>query len=199
MSNQTNKTGKVYLVGAGPGDPGLLTLKGADCLRRCDCVIYDYLANPVLLDLAPAEAERLYVGKKAGRHSMPQDQICERLVARGQAGDTVVRLKGGDPFVFGRGGEEARALAEAGVPFEVVPGVTAAIAAGAYAGIPVTDRTCNSVLTLVTGHEDPTKSESRIDWASLARGGGTLAFYMGVGQLPRIAAEIGRASCRERV
>ncbi|MBT3381824.1 MAG: uroporphyrinogen-III C-methyltransferase [Lentisphaerae bacterium] len=197
MSNQTNKTGKVYLVGAGPGDPGLLTLKGADCLRRCDCVIYDYLANPVLLDLAPAEAERLYVGKKAGRHSMPQDQICERLVARGQAGDTVVRLKGGDPFVFGRGGEEARALAEAGVPFEVVPGVTAAIAAGAYAGIPVTDRTCNSVLTLVTGHEDPTKSESRIDWASLARGGGTLAFYMGVGQLPRIAAELrenGRAS-----
>jgi len=184
------EAGIVYLVGAGPGDPGLLTLRGLECLRAADVVVYDYLANPELLAHAPGAAERIYVGKKAGAHTMKQEDINALLVERGLAGRCVVRLKGGDPFVFGRGGEEALALRRAGVAVEIVPGVTSGIAAPAYAGIPVTQRGMTSVLSLVTGHEEPGKEESALDWAALARGGGTLVFYMGVGNLPAIARQL---------
>lgn len=184
------KPGIVWLVGAGPGDPGLLTLKGLECLQQADVVVHDYLANPELLAHAPATAERLYVGKKAGAHTLHQEEINGLLVQRAQAGQRVVRLKGGDPCVFGRGGEEALALRQAGVPFEIVPGVTAGVAAPAYAGIPVTHRGRSSVLSLVTGHEDPTKAGSAIDWGALAGGGGTLVFYMGVGNLAGICQRL---------
>ena len=159
----------VYLVGAGPGDPGLLTRRGAELLERADVVVYDRLASPTLLGLVPAGAELVDVGKAPGRVAMQQEQINELLVARGAAGLEVVRLKGGDPFVFGRGGEEAEACRDAGVPFEVVPGVTSAIAAPAYAGIPVTHRGLSTSVTVVTGHEDPTKPGTDTDWAALAR------------------------------
>jgi len=182
-------SGKVYLVGAGPGDPELLTLKGARCLGQAQVVVYDFLANPALLDLAPAAAERIYVGKKGGDHTLSQDEINRLLCDFGKAGKIVVRLKGGDPFVFGRGGEEASALASAGVSFEVVPGVTSAIAAPAYAGIPVTDRRCSTEVAFVTGHEDPTKVSSSINWPALA-GLGTLVFLMGVKNLPDICAQL---------
>src|SRR5947208_4062775 len=147
----------VYLVGAGPGDPGLLTVRGAEVLGRADVVVYDRLSVASLLDLAPATAERVSVGKYPGHPSMPQEDINALLVERGRAGQEVVRLKGGDPFVFARGGEEAQALLDAGVPFEVVPGITSAIAVPAYAGIPVTMRHSSTAFTVVTGHEDPTK------------------------------------------
>ena len=147
--------GRVYLIGAGPGDPGLLTLRGKELLARADVVVYDYLVSPRLLEYAPARAERIYVGKRAGTHTLSQEEINRLLVTRGKSGGTVVRLKGGDPFVFGRGGEEALALAEAGIPFEVVPGVTSGIAAPAYAGIPVTHRQLASGVGLLTGHEAP--------------------------------------------
>jgi len=176
--------GCVYLVGAGPGDPGLITVRGLECLRTADAVVYDFLANAVLLREARADAEVIYVGKRGGDHTMGQEEINALLVAKGREGKTVCRLKGGDPFVFGRGGEEALALAEAGVAFEVVPGVTAGVAAPAYAGIPVTHRTCTSAVTFITGHEDPTKAESALDWAKLA-GVGTLVVYMGVKRLPQ--------------
>jgi uroporphyrinogen III methyltransferase/synthase len=182
-------SGKVYLVGAGPGDPGLITRKGAACLRRAQVVVYDYLANPALLELAPPGAERIYVGKRAGRHAMPQEEINRLLCRLAGEGKTVVRLKGGDPFVFGRGGEEASALAAAGVAWEVVPGVTSAVAAPAYAGIPVTDRRAATEVAFVTGHEDPTKGGSTIDWAALA-GMGTVVFLMGVGRLAQICARL---------
>jgi uroporphyrinogen III methyltransferase/synthase len=185
-----NTPGIVYLVGAGPGDPGLLTLRGRDCLAVADVVVYDYLANPELLAHAPETARRIYVGKQAGQHTLTQEQINALLVEQGLAGQRVVRLKGGDPFVFGRGGEEALALQAAGIPVEVVPGVTAGIAAPAYAGIPVTHRTLTSVVTFATGHEDPEKDEPAIDWAALAVGGGTLVFYMGVGNLPGIVTRL---------
>ncbi|MBM4124692.1 MAG: uroporphyrinogen-III C-methyltransferase, partial [Nitrospira sp.] len=147
--------GKVYLVGAGPGDPALLTLRGKACLEQADVVLYDYLANPVLLDHAPPQAERIYVGRRGRGAYQDQRDVNRTIVEKAKAGKVVVRLKGGDPFVFGRGGEEAEAVAEAGLPFEVVPGVTAAVAAPAYAGIPVTHRTMASTVTFVTGHEDP--------------------------------------------
>ena len=182
--------GTVYLVGAGPGDPGLLTLKGRDCLACADVVVYDHLANVEILGHARDDAEMIYVGKQAGRHSMPQEEINALLVEKGLEGKTVVRLKGGDPYVFGRGGEEALELREAGVPFEVVPGITAGVAAAAYAGIPVTHRGFNSAVTLVTGHEDPTKPESALDWSALAKGAGTLAIYMGVKNLPLITQKL---------
>jgi uroporphyrinogen III methyltransferase / synthase len=149
--------GKVWLVGAGPGDPGLLTLKGARALAQCDTLVYDYLASPAIVALAPPDCEKIYVGKKAGQHTLSQDEITALIVRLGRAGKKVVRLKGGDVFVFARGGEEAHALAEAGVPFEIVPGITSAIAAPAYAGIPVTHREHNTSFTIATGHEDPTK------------------------------------------
>jgi uroporphyrinogen III methyltransferase/synthase len=180
----------VYLVGAGPGDPGLLTVRGAELLAIADVVVYDRLASPRLLDLAPVAAERIDVGKAPGRHAtvgMAQADIDRLLVERGQSGATVIRLKGGDPFVFGRGGEEAEALLAAGVPFEVVPGVTSAIAAPAYAGIPVTHRGLSTHVTIVTGHEDPTKEASDTDWAALARAGGTLVVLMGAGRVASIA------------
>lgn len=182
--------GFVSLIGGGPGDPGLLTLRGAEALARADVVVYDYLANPALLDHARPGAELIYAGKQAGRHTLSQDEINALLVERGLAGQRVARLKGGDPFVFGRGGEEALALQEAGVPFEVVPGVTSAIAAPAYAGIPVTHRGLASSLAIVTGHEDPDKDGPALDWARLATGADTLVLLMGLGNLPRIAAEL---------
>lgn len=177
----------VYLVGAGPGDPGLLTRRGAELLAAADVVVYDRLAHPTLVELAPAGAERVNVGKAPGAVEMDQDGINAVLVERGAAGLLVVRLKGGDPFVFGRGGEEAEALAAAGVPFEVVPGITSAIAAPAYAGIPVTHRGVSTHFTVVTGHEDPAKASPDTDWDALARAGGTLVVLMGAGRLADLA------------
>lgn len=173
----------VYLVGAGPGDPGLITVKGREVLQKAQVVVYDQLASPELLKEAPADAEIIYVGKKAGAHALPQEGINQLLVDKARTGLTVVRLKGGDPFVFGRGGEEALALAAANLPFEVVPGVTAAVAVPAYAGIPVTHRGLASLVTFITGHEDPTKETSAIPWDVLARTQGTLVFLMGVKNL----------------
>jgi uroporphyrinogen III methyltransferase/synthase len=182
--------GICYLVGAGPGDPGLLTLRGRACLERADVVIYDYLSNPVFLDFAPAAAERIYVGKKAGAHTLTQDSINALLVEKTSAGKTVVRLKGGDPFIFGRGGEEAEALAAAGQKFEIVPGISSAIAAPAYAGIPVTHRGDNTTLTIFTGHEDPTKPEATLDYAAIARATGTKVMLMGVERIAEITASL---------
>lgn len=185
-------SGIVYLVGAGPGDPGLLTLRGGELLVTCDAIVYDALANPALLALAEVtERERpleLYdVGKRGGAfESARQDEINALLTRLGKEGKRVVRLKGGDPLVFGRGSEEAQALAAEGVAFEIVPGVTAGIAAPAYAGIPVTHRGMSTSVTFVTGHEDPTKSETMVDWSALARAGGTIVLYMGVKTLPNI-------------
>ncbi|HEX5588302.1 MAG TPA: uroporphyrinogen-III C-methyltransferase [Acidimicrobiia bacterium] len=177
----------VYLVGAGPGDPGLLTVRGAELLRSADVVVYDRLASPSLLALAPATAELVTAGKAPGAVDLTQDEINRLLVDRGRAGASVVRLKGGDPYVFGRGGEEAEALAAAGVPFEVVPGITSAIGAAAYAGIPVTHRGVSTHFTVVTGHEDPTKDRTDVDWDALARTGGTLVILMGAGRIADIA------------
>jgi uroporphyrinogen III methyltransferase/synthase len=186
------RTPKVYLVGAGPGDPGLITVKGRECIAAADVVIYDYLAAPSLLKHAAANAELIYVGKKGGDHTLPQDEINALMVAKARENKVVTRLKGGDPFVFGRGGEEAEVLVDAGIPFEIVPGVTSAVAAPAYAGIPLSHRKLTSTIAFVTGHEDPAKEASGIDWASLARGIGTLVFFMGVKNLPRIVAELTR-------
>jgi uroporphyrinogen III methyltransferase/synthase len=180
----------VYLVGAGPGDPGLVTVRGADVLGRADVVVYDRLVHPSLLDLAPSDAERVYAGKAPGEAEMDQREINALLVERGRAGLAVVRLKGGDPFVLGRGGEEAEALAAAGVPFEVVPGITSAIGAPAYAGIPVTHRGRSTHFTVVTGHEDPAKGGADVDWDALARAGGTLVVLMGAGRVGEIAARL---------
>jgi uroporphyrinogen III methyltransferase/synthase len=180
----------VYLIGAGPGDPGLISVKGMECLKKANVVIYDYLSNPRLLMHCRPEAEKIYVGKKGARHTLEQGDINKLLVEKAAGGNVVARLKGGDPFVFGRGGEEAEALVEAEIPFEIVPGITAAVAAPAYAGIPVTHRDLTSTFALITGHEDPTKEESAIDWAKVATGIGTLAFYMGVKNLPRIVQKL---------
>ena len=169
----------VYLVGAGPGDPALLTLRGADVLARADVVVYDRLSVGSLLDLAPPDAERISVGKQPGGPRTSQADINALLVARGRAGQQVVRLKGGDPFVFARGGEEATALAAAGVAFEVVPGITSAVAAPAYAGIPVTMRYSSTSFTVVTGHEDPAKGEGSVNWEAVAALGGTVVVLMG--------------------
>ena len=182
--------GRVVLVGAGPGDPGLLTLRGREVLAEAEVVVYDALLGPRLLDFAPPEAERIDVGKRAGKPAPSQEAIHRILIDRAQKGRRVVRLKGGDPFVFGRGGEEALALAEAGIDFEVVPGITSAVAAAAYAGIPLTHRKLASGVALVTGHEADDKSESALDWDALARWKGTLVFYMGVANFPTIAANL---------
>lgn len=182
--------GTVYLVGAGPGDPGLLTLRGGECLARADLVLYDGLVNPLLLRLAHGLAER--TSRASGPHGcrLDQEEINARLIEAARAGKTVVRLKGGDPFIFGRGAEEAAALREAGVPFEIVPGVTAAIAAGVYAGIPFTHRQDASAVAFVTGSEDPDKPESALDYRTLANFPGTLVFYMGLHRLRSIAAAL---------
>jgi uroporphyrinogen III methyltransferase/synthase len=182
--------GIVYLVGAGPGDPGLLTLRGRECLQMAQVVVYDYLANEQLLNYAPADAERIYAGKIGGRHNQDQEEINRLLVEKGLAGKVVVRLKGGDPFVFGRGGEECEALREAGVLFEIVPGVTAALGAAAYAGIPLTHRDFTASVAFVTGQEGKGKDESSIDWDRLSLGGGTVVFYMGITTLRRSMARM---------
>ena len=184
------KPGKVYLIGAGPGDPGLITVKGQTCIRTADVVIYDYLAAPALLAHASPETEMIYVGKKGGDHTLPQGGINQLIIEKSRQGLTVARLKGGDPYIFGRGGEEAEELVAAGIPFEVVPGVTSAIAGAAYAGIPLTHRDYTSTLAFVTGHEDPTKASSSIDWKALATGIGTLVFFMGIKNLPLIAEQL---------
>lgn len=182
--------GKVFLVGAGPGDPLLISLRGAQCLAQSDIVVYDRLVHPKVLKHAQKGAELIYVGKESSRHTMRQEQICELLVQYALKGKTVCRLKGGDPFVFGRGGEEGIACKEANVEFEVVPGVTSAIAAPAYAGIPITHRNIASSFTVITGHEDPQKMESSIHWREIASGADTLVFLMGVENLQTIANKL---------
>jgi uroporphyrinogen III methyltransferase / synthase len=204
--------GTVYLVGAGPGDPGLLTLRAAKLLRRADVVIHDALVSPEILAMASPGAEMIDVGKRCGGRSTRQVEIHRELIRSARRNRVVVRLKGGDPFVFGRGGEEALALREAGIPFRVVPGITAGVGAAAYAGIPVTHRGLASAVTFVTGHEDPTSSASGVDWDALGRVGGTIVIYMGVARLPALLERLvaaGRAadtpaaivecgSCREQ-
>jgi len=185
--------GIVYLLGAGPGDPGLMTRRSLELIASADAILHDRLIPPGALDTARPDAELVYVGKEPGRPAMKQEQINALLVELGSQGKTVARLKGGDPFVFGRGGEEAQALAEAGVAFEVVPGVTAGVAAPAYAGIPVTHRDEASAVAFVTGHEDPQKPESALDWQALARFPGTLVLYMGLKRLPLIAERLAAA------
>jgi uroporphyrinogen III methyltransferase / synthase len=182
--------GICHLVGAGPGDPGLATLRARECIERADVLVYDYLVNPRMLDWARPGAEILYVGKEAGQHTLPQEDINGLLVERARRGLRVVRLKGGDPFVFGRGGEEAEELAAAGIPFEIVPGISSAIAGPAYAGIPVTHRDHNTVLTIFTGHEDPTKEASSLDFAKLAAADGTKVMLMGVGRIGELAGRL---------
>ena len=182
--------GTVYLVGAGPGDPELLTVKARRVLGEADVVVHDHLVAPEVLDLAPPGCERVFVGKKGGQACRPQSEIDEMLVSLALAGKTVVRLKGGDPFVFGRGGEEASALAAAGIAFEVVPGVTAALAAAAYAGIPLTHRLHSSSIVFLTGHEDPAKPGATVRWEDYARLKATLCIYMGVKNLPTIARRL---------
>lgn len=183
---------KVSLVGAGPGDPGLLTIKGKELLQRADVIIYDALANPVLLSLAKKDAEVIYVGKIADQHALPQSEINELLVAKAREGQgkNVVRLKGGDPYIFGRGGEEAEYLFKHAIPFEEVPGISSAIAAPAYAGIPLTHRDFTSSLTLITGHESPDKLDSSINWEALAKSDSTLVFLMGMKNLANIVSSL---------
>jgi uroporphyrinogen III methyltransferase/synthase len=179
-------SGKVYLVGGGPGDPGLLTLKGKQILERADCVVHDFLVNRDLLRLARADAEKIAVGRRGEKNRLRQSEINQLLVARAGEGKLVCRLKGGDPYVFGRGGEEVQALANAGIAFEVVPGVSAGHAVPAYAGIPITHRDITSTVTFIAGHEDPEKESSRLDWSQLGTCPGTLVFFMAVRNLPRI-------------
>jgi len=182
--------GIVYLVGAGPGDPELLTLKGRRLLAEADAVVYDHLASPDTLALARPGAEKIFAGKKGGSFGCRQEDIDALLVRLALEGRVVVRLKGGDPFVFGRGGEEAAALAAAGVPFEIVPGITAALGAAAYAGIPLTHRARSSAVIFLTGHEDPAKPGSPIRWEDYSRLGATLCIYMGVRNLQAIAERL---------
>jgi uroporphyrin-III C-methyltransferase len=183
-------SGRVYLVGAGPGDSELITLKGLRYLRAADVVVYDRLISSSLLDEVRPEAERVFVGKEPGRHCMKQEEINSLLIKYARQGCLVVRLKGGDPFIFGRGGEEALALAHAGIPFEIVPGVSSAIAVPAYAGIPVTHREYSSSVTIVTGHEDPTHASSTVNWEMLARLDSTLVILMGIASLPSITRQL---------
>lgn len=179
---------KVYLVGAGPGDPGLLTLKARDLLTVADCVIYDYLVNPEILRFAKAKAELIYAGKQGGQVCIAQAEINQLLLRKAAEHRLIVRLKGGDPFVFGRGGEEALALAEAGIAWEVVPGVSSGIAAAAYAGIPITQRGLSSSVAFITAHEDPAKELSSIRWEQL--GAETLVFFMGVARMGQLAENL---------
>lgn len=184
------KLGKVYLVGAGPGDPGLMTIKGRDTLASADCVVYDYLINPEIIGIAPPTAEKIYVGKHTGGFSWKQEDINRLLLDKARQYKTIVRLKGGDPFVFGRGGEEALALAADGIEWEVVPGVSAGASVAAYAGIPITHRGYGSAVTFVTGHEDPNKTQPGLNWEHLAKGTDTLVIFMGVAKLGEISAHL---------
>lgn len=188
--NPKKPQGKVFLVGAGPGDPELITLKGLRCLHQAQVVVYDRLICPDLLNEVPSQAMRIFVGKEPGRHSMKQEEITMLLIKYARQGRLVVRLKGGDPFVFGRGGEEALALADAGIPFEVVPGVSSAIAVPAYAGIPVTHRDLATSFTVVTGHEQRNNTSSSVNWETLAALEGTLVIMMGVETLPHITQRL---------
>jgi uroporphyrinogen III methyltransferase/synthase len=188
--SKRKSAGRVYLVGAGPGDLGLVTLRAKECIERAGAIIYDHLANPEMLGWARDDAEIIYAGKKAGEHALSQEEINKLLVEKARAGKEVVRLKGGDPFVFGRGAEEAKAIVDAGIAFEIVPGITSAIAGPAYAGIPVTHRAENSHVTFFTGHEDPSKTKSAIDYAALAKLGGTQVMLMGVERIGAIAGEM---------
>jgi uroporphyrinogen III methyltransferase/synthase len=189
MATKT-KAGKVYLVGAGPGDLGLITLRAKECIERADVIVYDHLANPEMLGWARDDADTIFVGKRAGEHSRTQEQINALLVEKAIQGKQIVRLKGGDPFVFGRGAEEAKALVDGGIEFEVVPGITSAIAGPAYAGIPVTHRAENSHVIFFTGHEDPSKTESAIDYGALAKLGGTQVMLMGVERIESIVGQM---------
>lgn len=181
------RVGKVYLVGAGPGDPGLITVRGRYLLERAEVVVYDYLASSKLLKFVPKDAEFIYAGKRGGvKHTHTQEEINQMLVDHALAGKTVIRLKGGDPFIFGRGGEEIERLAAHNIPFEIVPGVTSATAAATYAGIPITHRGYTASVAFLTGHEDPTKPDSNIDWSKIATGIGTIVVYMGIKNLPII-------------
>lgn len=185
-----NALGTVYLVGAGPGDPELLTMKAQRLLREADAIVYDYLVSPGILALGRSDAERIFVGKKGGGFCCPQRDIEGTLIQLARAGKNVVRLKGGDPFIFGRGGEEAEALVAAGITFEVVPGVTSALAAAAYAGIPLTHRAHASAVVFLTGHEDPNKPDTAIRWEDYGRLGATLCVYMGMKNLETITRRL---------
>ncbi len=186
----TKKQGKVIILGAGPGDPGLLTLKGKEWLEKADVIIYDYLANQRFLDYALDNAEKIFVGKKKGDHTLSQEQINKLMLKKAKEGKLVIRLKGGDPFIFGRGGEEAEELVNAGIAFEIVPGVTAATSVPAYAGIPLTHRNFTSTITFVTGHENSEKEHSKVAWDKISTGIGTLVFLMGVINLPNIVKNL---------
>ncbi len=185
-----NKYGKVYLVGSGPGDPELLTMKARRLIDTADVVIYDQLPGKAILDSIPQNTEKIDAGKFAGDHKLSQWETNELIIKKAKEGKMVVRLKGGDPYMFGRGGEEAEVLVEAAVEFEVVPGITSAIAAPAYAGIPVTHRDHASMVTFITGHEDPTKDETALDWETLAKFDGTIVIFMGVKMLGRNTGEL---------
>jgi len=189
-ASSKRRPGTVFLVGAGPGDPGLLTLRAKECIEAADVLVYDYLANPLFLSYAKPGVEKIYAGKKAGDHALKQGDTNALLIEKARAGKTVTRLKGGDPFVFGRGGEEAEELVAAGIPFEIVPGISSTIAGPAYAGIPVTHRSFNTQLTIFTGHEDPTKGESTLDYAAIARAPGTKVMLMGVERMRSITGEL---------
>lgn len=186
----SEKTGICYLVGAGPGDPGLMTLRGKECIEMADVIVYDYLSNPAFLQWAKPGAEKIYAGKKSKNHTIPQGGINQLLIDKAKEGKVVTRLKGGDPLIFGRGGEEGEELYDAGIPFEIVPGISSSIAGPAYAGIPVTHRAHCTQLTIFTGHEDPTKAESTLDYAQIARTPGTKVMLMGVERLPVVTAAI---------
>lgn len=190
MKKRKGEEGKVYLIGAGPGDPKLLTLRGRECIGEAEVVIYDFLANERLLDYAPPGAEIICAGKRKGGQSVSQERINEWMIERARRGKVVARLKGGDPFVFGRGGEEAMALATAGIPFEVIPGVSSASGVPAYAGIPLTHRDYSALVVLTTGHEDPSKAQSNIPWENIAPGTGTLVFFMGVTNLDGVVSNL---------
>ena len=197
MRTSKSKSGIVHLVGAGPGNLGLVTLRARECIEQADVIVYDHLANPEMLGWSRDDAEIIYAGKRAGEHGFTQEQINSLLIEKARAKGRVVRLKGGDPFVFGRGAEEARALVAAGIRFEIVPGITSAIAGPAYAGIPITSRCENSHVTFFTGHEDPTKTKSAVDYAALARLGGTQVMLMGVERIGTIAQEMMKHGVRE--
>lgn len=191
MTTKTEKKGKAYLIGAGPGDPGLITVRGREILTKAEVIIYDYLAGKKLLDYVPKDAEFIYAGKKGGvKHTHTQEEINQMLVDRVRSGKLVVRLKGGDPFIFGRGGEELEELVKAGLDFEAVPGVTSASAAATFAGVPITHRNYTSSVAFITGHEDPNRTESRVAWDKISTGVGTLVFYMGIKNLPSITANL---------
>ena len=190
FSNPHECSGKVYLVGAGPGDPGLLTLKGKTLLECADVVVYDALISPAILAMINPHAKQIHAGKRRGQHSLPQAEINQLLIREAQTHAVVVRLKGGDPFVFGRGGEEMQDLLAANVPVEIIPGITSGIAAPAYAGIPLTHRDCSSSVTFVTGHEQSGKYRPSVNWDAIAQASETLVIYMGVHNLPNIVGKL---------